>query len=1618
MRARDKNRIRKTRRPWVKLTAVLAAVAAVWVVGVPRSRGDDRDLLRENTAEPFLFILLDSSLSMGLSIDGNWVEANADDPRSRLYQAKEALYTVLSNVSGVRFGFATFNHDGLSVVGKHFLYFVEDEEENQDAITALGLSYPAIEPDNEVEVPITAPDGFPDIDIQIDGDMLTFGAPPTDPGGTCTSPLALNTAREKINRYPKLGIDGSSQTDIFVSKAGSTYRLRWDLAGGTFGDSEITVTLTVDEVTGCSADVVTATVLVDQKVLKLKKWREFLMTDDGSGSVTYVGVGNDKKGNSEDAVEDTGGYWSLRDADGGFKCGDAKPFSGGGWEGNYDTGTPFSNSPGLTGPLQNDLEPNVTPSSSSLFDTYCTDSARTDCALANYPTTIVDATYRALDFGDVLPFSLDDNNKDSLLQRLNPNHGRGLPADFGISSYFQDTPDATLGRLKLKSTYTDNPPIVAAGVSPISDAILDFRCWYTNSVRDSGGKCGRSNLADVYTTGFMEAMQALDPAVFNCRQPYLIVISDLYTNCPGNSSVAQVAGMNSQTKSGGNQNTGVSTWVLNMSGSKTGNPLTNAGKGEEIEVDSKLRLRQVLDEIIGLIKEQSSSFASAAVPSVQADVDDKIYITQFVPRKESTRWEGHVFGFVKPVQFAIDPVTGNTVPDPTTAVWDGGEVLKTQAPSGPLDVSDPTTVTQSTFRVGGTDTDRRLYYPMAPVYYDRRAGYDSDKDGNPANDREDLIVPRVLLPLALPESGSTLFPFPSGVTEPQALADLLIGMGLASWSDFSVADFVDKNTMMANHPVLVQRALKVFRFLYEINVVQPTIDGVPSTDPADAVEYVLGDVFHATPKLVGGPRIGRYVNLVDDFPEYRSFFRAQERRRKVLLVASDDGQLHSFDAGRFGWDDPDLPVDFDGQPDDPRYKFSNGVGRELFSFIPRQLLPTVTLQGLNEGVLNDHTWALDGTPAASDVFIDPMHSGRHSASDPPKADERSWRTVVIGGMRRGGTSYYALDVTRPDVMHKYMPQIDSNRIDDGWSPVQVNASGDDMDEIDTQHPAMYNCFGSTNTQATFPAGFTDDAEDDADLKYAHCGDGIHTAPVLDGSGNPVLDAGGNPVIEPLVRYPMLLWEFTDPDLGQTWSVPDMGAIKVCIDTDGICDPGDPVETRYVTIFGGGWDPAGFSSTASTGDYLYMVDIETGELIYKRFLDHSASPGAPAAVDTNQDGFLDRIYIATTGNTTAATATSIAESKSGKVYRVDLKTPVPIVEGTDCDPANLPVLPWPSSDACCAQKDGCIIDPAWEPYAIFDSISTSGRAGGAVNGAPTLVVPGTDRHIFFDPSVIFSSQLGRYAVAFGTGNRENLWSTEPAGPDGIFDPTAEEDGNRIYLFVDDSDLLGSPGEANQLKDELPRVESDFVDVTDPDNPVRASDLATILASSDLQAQANGYRGWYIRLGVVSLTFEDAVLNPANEKAIGPVTALSGINIASTFIPTVGDTSAGTLCARRGYSRSYVQFTSDGRPVIIPPSGTTSPDPSLPPPPPPPPPPAGADSRSTEAANTLLSEPFIEQGGPCEGGEAMRQVLMDEIFPPNCSFASYYWNLSSMRADTGVECLAQIPVCITEKNWKDE
>jgi len=92
--------------------------------------------------------------------------------------------------------------------------------------------------------------------------------------------------------------------------------------------------------------------------------------------------------------------------------------------------------------------------------------------------------------------------------------------------------------------------------------------------------------------------------------------------------------------------------------------------------------------------------------------------------------------------------------------------------------------------------------------------------------------------------------------------------------------------------------------------------------------------------------------------------------------------------------------------------------------------------------------------------------------------------------------------------------------------------------------------------------------------------------------------------------PTILWEWTDLAVGETWSRPEIGRVKM---------GGDE---KFVVFVGGG-----YSTQDHVGNAFYVIDIETGKTI-KRFDVGDQSNKIPAgatALDSDSDGRIDGIY---------------------------------------------------------------------------------------------------------------------------------------------------------------------------------------------------------------------------------------------------------------------------------------------------------------------------------------------------------------------------------------------------------
>ncbi len=113
-----------------------------------------------------------------------------------------------------------------------------------------------------------------------------------------------------------------------------------------------------------------------------------------------------------------------------------------------------------------------------------------------------------------------------------------------------------------------------------------------------------------------------------------------------------------------------------------------------------------------------------------------------------------------------------------------------------------------------------------------------------------------------------------------------------------------------------------------------------------------------------------------------------------------------------------------------------------------------------------------------------------------------------------------------------------------------------------------------------------------------------------------------------INNPQVLWEFTDPVIGETWSVPVIGKIT----KEG--------QDAWAVFMGSGYDNV--PGQGIQGNRFYAVDIASGTAFWtfdsEPEVDTAevwangenvavAFPGSPSAIDVDEDGFTDRVYIA-------------------------------------------------------------------------------------------------------------------------------------------------------------------------------------------------------------------------------------------------------------------------------------------------------------------------------------------------------------------------------------------------------
>jgi type IV pilus assembly protein PilY1 len=136
---------------------------------------------------------------------------------------------------------------------------------------------------------------------------------------------------------------------------------------------------------------------------------------------------------------------------------------------------------------------------------------------------------------------------------------------------------------------------------------------------------------------------------------------------------------------------------------------------------------------------------------------------------------------------------------------------------------------------------------------------------------------------------------------------------------------------------------------------------------------VLGDIVNTQPIFIKAPSAA-YTDT-----GYAAFKTAQAARKPLVVVSSQDGMLHAFNAYAGN-------VTVNGT--------AVGPGEEMWAFMPTEAMQNMKwLADANYS----HRFLVDGLIAVGDVDF----------------GSNDWRTIMVGGLGSGGSSYYALDITDP-----------------------------------------------------------------------------------------------------------------------------------------------------------------------------------------------------------------------------------------------------------------------------------------------------------------------------------------------------------------------------------------------------------------------------------------------------------------------------------------------------------------------------------------------------------------------------------------------------------------------------
>jgi type IV pilus assembly protein PilY1 len=387
-------------------------------------------------------------------------------------------------------------------------------------------------------------------------------------------------------------------------------------------------------------------------------------------------------------------------------------------------------------------------------------------------------------------------------------------------------------------------------------------------------------------------------------------------------------------------------------------------------------------------------------------------------------------------------------------------------------------------------------------------------------------------------------------------------------------------------------------------------------DNTDLTAAVLGNPAHATAEIINYVR-GADITDEDadgDHTENRSiitgdvlhseplvfqYILPDNSSKTMVYFGANDGLLHAV----LDITDPNVSADND----------ETSHGTEAWAFIPPDQLHR--LKDMLEG--SSHSYYVDSSPKA--YFHDVDSDGRIDTADGD-------RVILVCGARKGGTGYFALDVTDP-LAPQFLWRIDRSGTATGIIAFQGTSifsnNGGSFQDGDALRIWDGGQDWGPDIAARVDGGMTGNF-----LRYDNGMIPFNAGQRIGNLTSDVYDdyqEGGSAT--PFIWGDIVSITTADPDviipeLGESWSEPQFGLVKTAA--------GDTTGTPVFFIGGG------FSSDHSVGKAVIAIDVLTGGVVTLFKNDFSISgmdysiASSVAVIDADGNGFVDKVYVGDLG----------------------------------------------------------------------------------------------------------------------------------------------------------------------------------------------------------------------------------------------------------------------------------------------------------------------------------------------------------------------------------------------------